>query len=156
MKLRCAGALSLVGWYLMLPPLQFVGQENDPYSVAIVDDAAPLSRWLPMMTFETLQECLNISTRLARNMRSVKTERDKRDVETLIGIWLGKYSVSQPRLRASRKNSAPHIQLNGFCSLRQAWLSCVWRIADFRYKIRIRHTHRWGSSPSAEGSPAWT
>jgi hypothetical protein len=71
MKLRCAGALFLVGWYLMLPPLQLVGQGNDPYSVAIVDDAAPLSRWLPMMTFETLQECLNISTRLARNMRSV-------------------------------------------------------------------------------------
>ena len=26
-------ALALVGWYLMLPPLQFVGPGNDPYSV---------------------------------------------------------------------------------------------------------------------------
>jgi hypothetical protein len=46
-KLRHAGALFLVGWYLMLPPLQFAGPGNDPYSVAIVDDAAPLSRCLP-------------------------------------------------------------------------------------------------------------
>jgi hypothetical protein len=45
-----------------------------------------------MMTFKTLQECDNFSIRLARNMRkSVKTERDKKDVEMLIGIWLGKY-----------------------------------------------------------------
>jgi hypothetical protein len=41
MKLRHAGAFSLVGWYFMLSPLQFVGPENDRYSVAIVDDAAP-------------------------------------------------------------------------------------------------------------------
>jgi hypothetical protein len=98
-----AGALSLVGWYLMLPSLQFVGPGNDPYSVAIVDDAAPLSRWPPMMTFKTLQECHNFSTGLARNMRrSVKTERDKRDVETLIGIWLGRYqcvATEDPRLK---------------------------------------------------------
>jgi hypothetical protein len=65
---RNAAVLALAGWYLMLPPLQFVGPGNDPYGVAIVDDAAPLSRWLPMMTFKTLQECDNFSTRLARNM----------------------------------------------------------------------------------------
>ena len=45
----------------------------------------------------------NFSTRLARNMRkSVKTERDKKDVETLIGIWLGKYqcvATDDPRLK---------------------------------------------------------
>jgi hypothetical protein len=103
MKQRHAAALAVVGWHLMLPPLQFVGPPNDPYSLAIVDDAAPLSRWLPMMTLETLQECHNFSTRLARNMRkSVKTERDKRDVETLIGIWLGKYqcvATDDPRLK---------------------------------------------------------
>jgi hypothetical protein len=103
MKLRHTGARSLVGWYFMLPPLQFVGPGNVPYSVAIVDDAAPLSRWLPTMTFKTLQECDNFSTRLARNMReSVKTERDKKDVETLIGIWLGKYQCiasDDPRLK---------------------------------------------------------
>jgi hypothetical protein len=101
-KLRHAGALFLVGWYLMLPPLQFAGPGNDPYSVAIVDDAAPLSRCLPMMTFKTLQECDNFSTRLAKNMRnSVKTEQDKEDVKTLTGIWLGKYqcvATGDPRL----------------------------------------------------------
>jgi hypothetical protein len=100
---RNAAVLALAGCYLMLPPLQFVGPGNDPYGAAIVDDAAPLSRWLPMMTFKTLQECDNFSTRLARNMRkSVKTERDKRDVETLIRIWLGKYqcvATDDPRLK---------------------------------------------------------
>ena len=55
-----------------------------------------------MMTFKTLQECDNFSTHLARNLReSVSTERDKKDVETLIGIWLGKYqcvATDDPRL----------------------------------------------------------
>ena len=75
MNLRHAGALSLVGWYLMVPPLQFVSPGNDPYSLAIVDDAAPLPRWLPMMTFKTLQECDNFSTRLAGNMRKERQNR---------------------------------------------------------------------------------
>ncbi|MGA7762050.1 MAG: hypothetical protein WCA59_09900 [Candidatus Binataceae bacterium] len=87
----------------MLPPLNFVGPANDPYSLAIVDSAAPLSQWLPMMTFKTLQECDNFSTRLARDLRkSVNTEREKKDVETLIEIWLGKYqcvATDAPRLK---------------------------------------------------------
>jgi hypothetical protein len=111
MKSLHAATLALVGWYLMLPPLQFVGPANDPYSLAIVDGAAPLSRWLPMMTFKTLQECDNFSTRLARNMRkSVKTERDKRDVETLIRIWLGKYQCvtsDDPRLKGKLGRPEP-------------------------------------------------
>jgi hypothetical protein len=108
MNLHHTAALALTGWYLMLPPLHFIGPGNDPHSVAIVDDTAPLSRWLPMMSFKTLQECDNFSTRLARNMRkSVRTERDKKDVETLIGIWLGKYqcvATEDPRIT---KNSPP-------------------------------------------------
>ena len=103
MNVRHAAALGLVVWYLMLPPLRFVGPAND-FSLAIVDSAAPLSHWLPMMTFKTLQECDNFSTRLARNLRkSVKTERDKKDVDTLIRIWLGKYQCvtsDDPRLKA--------------------------------------------------------
>jgi hypothetical protein len=60
-----------------------------------------------MMTFETLQECDNFSTRLARSMRkSVKTERDIEDVKTLIGIWLGKYQCVATGIRASTRNSA--------------------------------------------------
>jgi hypothetical protein len=106
MNPRHAAALSLVGWYLMLPPLHFVGPAKDPYSLAIVDSSAPLSRWLPMMTFETLRECDNFSTRLARNLRkSVNTRRDKKDVETLIEIWLGKYqcvATDDPRLKENK------------------------------------------------------
>jgi hypothetical protein len=108
MKLHHAAALALTGWYLMLPPLHFVGPASDPYSLAIVDSAAPLSRWLAMMTFKTLQECDDFSAHLARNLRqSVNTERDKKDVETLIEIWLDKYqcvATEDPRLK---KNSPP-------------------------------------------------
>ena len=58
-----------------------------------------------MMSFKTLQECDNVSTRLARNLRkSVKTERDKRDVETLLGFGSATISVSQPTTRGSRGN----------------------------------------------------
>jgi hypothetical protein len=52
---------------------------------------------------ETIQECDNFSPHLARNLRkSVNTECDKKDVETLIGIWLGKYqcvATDNPRLK---------------------------------------------------------
>jgi hypothetical protein len=46
-KLPHAPALGLVRWYLVLPPLHFVGPANDPYRLAIVSGAALLSRWLP-------------------------------------------------------------------------------------------------------------
>ena len=64
-----------------------------------------------MMTFKTLQECDNFSTGLASNMRkSVKTERDKKDVETLVGTWLGKYqcvATDDPRLKGKLERPEP-------------------------------------------------
>ena len=39
MKFRHAGALSLVGWYLMLPPLQFVGPQGSKHGTIFVGDA---------------------------------------------------------------------------------------------------------------------
>jgi hypothetical protein len=75
-------ALTLLGWYLMLPPLQIVGPANDPYSLAIVDSAAPLSEWLPMMTFNTLQECDNsrhvLRETCARASKPSETKRTSR------------------------------------------------------------------------------
>jgi hypothetical protein len=47
-KLPHASELALVRWYLVLPPLDFVGPANDPYRLAIVSGAALLSRWLPV------------------------------------------------------------------------------------------------------------
>ena len=40
-----AGALFLVDLHFIRPPLQFVGPENEHYSRALVDSAAPLSHW---------------------------------------------------------------------------------------------------------------
>jgi hypothetical protein len=133
----------------MLPPLQFVGPANDPYSLAIVDDAAPLSRWLPMMTFKTLQECDNFSLRLARNMRkSVKTERDKKDVETLIGIWLGKYQCVARRMDDEQSKPTapafdrlcydvnfPHQRLHAFQSATERTDRCTGSVLDSRQEM---------------------
>jgi hypothetical protein len=43
-----------------------------------------------------------LDTSCEKLRKSVKTERDKKDVETLIGIWLGKYQCiasEDPRLK---------------------------------------------------------
>jgi len=44
-KPRHAAALALVGWYLMLPPLQFVGPGNDPgFGSANISASPPTTR----------------------------------------------------------------------------------------------------------------
>ena len=104
MELRHAAALALVGWSFLVPPLHFVGPANDPDRRATVDSTAPLSRWVPMKTFKTHRECDEFSKRLDRNMReSVNTEQGKKDVETLISLYLDKYQCvvsDDPRLKA--------------------------------------------------------
>ena len=103
MKTSHAAALVLVGWSFLVPPLHFVGPANDPERRATVDSAAPLSQWVPMMTFKTHRECDEFSKRLDRNMRKrVNTEQGRKDVETLISLYLDKYQCvfsDDPRLK---------------------------------------------------------
>jgi hypothetical protein len=49
-KTRHAAALALVGWYLMVPPL-------DPANMTQVDTGAPLSKWHPMKSYSSKVEC---------------------------------------------------------------------------------------------------
>ena len=74
-KPRHAAALALVGWYLMLPPLQFVGPGNDPYSVAIADDAAPL---VSVAAYDDLQDPPGMRQLLATSCEKHAQERQNR------------------------------------------------------------------------------
>jgi hypothetical protein len=48
MKLRHAGALSLVGWYLMVPPTKNVNQ---------IDPSIRLAKWVVLRAFDTADAC---------------------------------------------------------------------------------------------------
>ncbi len=51
MKLPCAIALALVGWYLMVPPL------DTDSSVSRRKDELPLSEWVIVGSFDTADAC---------------------------------------------------------------------------------------------------
>jgi hypothetical protein len=57
MNLRHAAALTLVGWYLMMPPTadEVLGR-SDP-GEDLVALSAPLSEWFLSQSFDTAQEC---------------------------------------------------------------------------------------------------
>jgi hypothetical protein len=53
MSLRHATALALVGWYLMVPP-----PNTDPKRPqALIDGAAPISRWVVRGEFDSERDC---------------------------------------------------------------------------------------------------
>ena len=51
MKLRHATALALVGWYLMVPPM------NSWPGLPWIDRDAPLSRWTTSAMFDSAKDC---------------------------------------------------------------------------------------------------
>ena len=55
MNLRHAAALALVGWYLMIPPLNSEGK---------VDTHAPMSRWNQFMSFDAASACQKVLSEL--------------------------------------------------------------------------------------------
>ena len=58
MNLRHATALALVGWYLMAPPMRFMGPTDDPGTKVKIDTDAPLSEWTTTdHKFASEQEC---------------------------------------------------------------------------------------------------
>jgi hypothetical protein len=58
MNLRHAAALTLVGWYLMMPPDSTV-----PHSV---DSTAPISRWSIITDFDSADTCKQALTELQK------------------------------------------------------------------------------------------
>jgi len=55
MKLSHAVALALVGWYLMIPPIEF-GSQAITSNVHVSSDA-PFSKWEMSGSFDTAKEC---------------------------------------------------------------------------------------------------
>jgi hypothetical protein len=55
MKLCHAAALALVGWYLMIPPIEFESQAIT--SNVHVSSDAPFSKWEMSGSFDTAKEC---------------------------------------------------------------------------------------------------
>lgn len=60
MKLRHPAALALVGWYLILPPLD--------YSRAEIILKAPLRDWETFQSFETAKDCNEFHATYVRNV----------------------------------------------------------------------------------------
>src|ERR1700722_15020161 len=81
MKPRHAAVLSLVGWYLMLPPLTKKGP--DSYDLP-PDTSAPISKWTYSVLdhFDTEEEC---KTELANRQSSVETRVRSQNMEGRFG-----------------------------------------------------------------------
>ena len=68
MKLRHAAALTLIGWYLMVPPLiPGTGQVNQ---------GAPLSQWTNRRTFPHNQGCEATKAKLHDEALAAQAQRD--------------------------------------------------------------------------------
>lgn len=87
MKLCHAAALVLVGWYLMMPPLN----RNLPDGV---DTDAPLSRWVYLGSFDTASECNEFALRSASEYKAAG------DKESEILMFLDRcIATDDPRLK---------------------------------------------------------
>ena len=70
-QLHHAAALALLGWYLLVPPFDL--------DKAVVDDAAPLSRWTIKDSFSSVDEC---RAQIWQNYRL-----DYKIAKTAEGLW---------------------------------------------------------------------
>jgi hypothetical protein len=92
MKLRHAAALSLVGWYLMLPPARFHKDTSLPPSP---DYEAVFSKWNTVGTFNTVSEC---KAEMSRRQR----EADRVENTKVEKAWKGVFQCiasDDPRLK---------------------------------------------------------
>jgi hypothetical protein len=69
MKPRHAAVLTIVGWYLMLPPLRLEGPASDPNTPVEVDTKAPLSKWKIVLGFDTAKECYDYPDHMRKLLR---------------------------------------------------------------------------------------
>ena len=66
MILRHAAALVLVGWYLMIPPLQ--------NSVFGCDPNAPLTKWLKFRSFDSETACKDLLDQMRGERETPRTD----------------------------------------------------------------------------------
>ncbi len=91
MKLRHAAALALVGWYLMVPPLNADGTPNAH---------APLSQWSMDGSYDTAKECtdrfhsdMNVAAGLKRDLGGMNARLSVNDEQCI--------ATDDPRLKGS-------------------------------------------------------
>ncbi len=61
MKTRHAAALTLVGWYLMIPPVKLLPNSDPSLPLGVhsfvVETDAPLGQWLQIDSYDTVASC---------------------------------------------------------------------------------------------------
>jgi hypothetical protein len=83
MRPRHAAALSLVGWYLMVPPMALDGRP---------DTAAALPKWTLLHSYDTASDC-------EKAYRKWMTDRKRSSVKELLAQLAGCYATDDPRLK---------------------------------------------------------
>jgi hypothetical protein len=66
MRIRHAAVLTLVGWYLMVPPIRILGPASDPKTPVEFDRRAPLSEWKILGSFDTAKACYDYPAHLEK------------------------------------------------------------------------------------------
>ena len=113
MKLRHATALTLLGWYLLMPPM--LGGNPPIYPSARPDLAAPLEKWLVTDTFDSASQCrtalasvlevpknLDVEKLTAQQVAQIK--------ESKKGTWASSYQCvasDDPRLKGKKLTIVP-------------------------------------------------
>ena len=62
MNIRHAAALALVGWYLMVPPME-QGALQNPKQKKLIQGTAPLSKWVILHGYDNAQQCEAVADR---------------------------------------------------------------------------------------------
>lgn len=99
-----AGAFVMLGWYLLLPPLQVEGPVSDPHTAVEADTTAPLSQWKIIATLGTEKECRKYSEHALKVLREQKTGNEGGDqgAGVMAKYWFDKslcVATGDPRLK---------------------------------------------------------
>jgi len=67
MNLRHAAALTLVGWYLMMPPILAIGDTNDvEHGEWWTQTDAPVFKWQISSSFDSASDCEDLKSKLIK------------------------------------------------------------------------------------------
>jgi hypothetical protein len=99
MNLRHAAALALIGWYLMIPPIN----PADIGSSTVKIDS-PLAQWKTYKSFDSAAECEAAKPEMINAIASGLSEFQKKDKTNpeYVGAWNAKCVASDdPRLKSN-------------------------------------------------------
>lgn len=106
MKPRHAAALALVGWYLMMPPVDVRGERS----------SIPFAQWTKVTAFNSAAEC---QREMMKERASAQDTLDKR-----FHAWLGTQSTTNETMGKIGKFAATHYKENADIIAR-AHMTCI-------------------------------